>query len=456
MHSSSFSNVLDVKCICVRVSVSYQFDKVRQWNSKIDLNFRKIYQNKNKIKIQAESGERKKKEIEYEKSNALLTHSLTQTAKLQLQKKQTNKKSTTIFTINFPSLLFARNALNLNTTIIRRCHRIGKLLHSIACRWIITVCIHNNDAAEKFRIKFANAMDGQLGRLLNRFAITKCFNGNKRWQKSHHHITITGCSRCTDSIHSIRTRAWNIFILKENVGSKNANVQRAFFFTWNRRVPNAAVKIYERKENFPLKCRWLFNVEFSKPDELPRNFVDCAVCWCSGSNISMRIDGNHSDRIMIWAAEILARQSHIIDTVCIDWLVWPTEPFWIRLNILIHSFKERKTAKSTTFFLINWKKNILELPSKSWVGIDFLSIVSKDRWSVRWRVIHFWSPSVWQTLWPCRPPTAYAVYFQEHDVPHQLHSLCSALNQLHQCSLFYWKVWNKRMKFTWRLVIKWN
>lgn len=51
------------------------------------------------------------------------------------------------------------------------------------------------------------------------------------------------------------------------------------------------------------KCISVAIWNFKKKGWLPRNFVACAVCRCSGCNISLWIYSDHSDCIMIWTAE---------------------------------------------------------------------------------------------------------------------------------------------------------
>lgn len=122
-----------------------------------------------------------------------------------------------------------------------------------------------------------------------------------------------------------------LFQLKNDENMKIStfrNIRNRFRYTSSYRARIS----YDHEENFLLV--------------LPGYFISSSIGRCSGCNIAIRIDCNHSNCIMIFAIKFVAIKMSI-DAIRIDWFVWSTKSRWIWFNILkkkilLSIFIERK------------------------------------------------------------------------------------------------------------------
>lgn len=66
---------------------------------------------------------------------------------------------------------------------------------------------------------------------------------------------------------------------------------------------------------------------------IPWYFVTCSIGGSSGGNVTIRIDGNHSDSVMIFAIKFVAIDA-TVHTIRIGRFVRAAESRWIWFNIL--------------------------------------------------------------------------------------------------------------------------
>lgn len=67
--------------------------------------------------------------------------------------------------------------------------------------------------------------------------------------------------------------------------------------------------------------------------KIPWNFISCSICGCSGCNIALGIDCNHSDCVMIIAIEFSGINVSI-NAIGSDWFVWTAKSGRIWFYIL--------------------------------------------------------------------------------------------------------------------------
>lgn len=152
---------------------------------------------------------------------------------------------------------------------------------------------------------------------------------------------------------------------------------------------------------------------------------------CSSRNISLSIDCNHSNCVMIFAVEFKWMTKVYI--VSGDWFVWTTRFFCIWYDILQNIFPNIIFDSLFQFSLQHL------IPSKNSVDIYFVSIFANSH-AIDWlSVIRFWSPFSVQIRWLVRQQEMSAVCFRVRVEQQQSHLWYYAWLPQRQHSLMFWR-----------------